>query len=291
MKKLAFIIIALSLLPTQHAFAHSKNKGKKIVEAVAKLLRPHARRPAAGQIITWNGHRWVPAHYALWGSPGNGHTVGDQLIWDGHHWHQRPGNGGGNSVEITAGFGLLANGQEGGVINDQGVLEVKTGTSAGHIPFINDDGDVAIEGFIIVGDGIVFPDGSVQTTAATTIQGPQGEQGPAGADGAMGPMGPQGPAGVDGAMGPMGPQGPAGADGVAGPMGPQGPTGAVGPQGPAGPQGLKGDKGDQGVAGPVGPQGPAGSDGAVGPQGPAGVAGPAGPQGLTGAQGPAGPQG
>src|SRR5690606_10828705 len=225
--------------PSAQALGKDKHHHKnKIVEAVAKLLRPHARRPAAGQIITWNGYRWVPVHYAMWGNPGRGHHVGEQLVWDGHGWHQRPSQGGGNSVEITAGFGLLANGEEGGVINDQGVLEVKVGTTAGHIPFINDDGDLAVEGFVVVGDGIVFPDGTVQTTAATAIEGPQGPQGE---QGPMGPAGPQGPAGSDGAMGPMGPQGP---------QGPAGSDGAMGPMGPQGPQG------EQGLAGPMGPAGP-----------------------------------
>lgn len=50
-------------------------------------------------------------------------------------------------------------------------------------------------------------------------QGPAGQQGPAGNDGATGPMGPQGPAGNDGAQGPQGLQGiqgPAGANGQGG---------------------------------------------------------------------------
>ncbi len=51
------------------------------------------------------------------------------------------------------------------------------------------------------------------------IRGPQGEPGPAGADGAQGPKGetgetgPQGAKGDTGAQGETGPQGPAGADG------------------------------------------------------------------------------
>jgi len=62
--------------------------------------------------------------------------------------------------------------------------------------------------------------------------GPQGDPGPAGADGASGPSG---PAGADGASGPSG---PAGADGASGPSGPAGADGASGPSGPSGPAGA-----------------------------------------------------
>src|SRR5690606_15800541 len=198
--------------------------GSILSQAVAKLLKPLAHKPKNGQVITWNGRRWVPAQYALYDNPGRGSVVGEQLIWDGHRWNQHGHPGHHNDVEITAGVGLLANGEAGGVITNQGVLEVDVGTSAGQIPFINDNGDLAVDGFLVSGDGIIFPDGSVQTTAASVVQGPQGEQGP------MGPQGLQGPQGLPGA------------DGAAG---------AVGPMGPQGPQGLKGDKGDAGVAGAV----------------------------------------
>jgi hypothetical protein len=61
-------------------------------------------------------------------------------------------------------------------------------------------------------DGIIFPDRTIQTTAASGIAGttgatgPQGIQGPAGAVGASftGATGPQGPAGADGADAPVG---------------------------------------------------------------------------------------
>jgi hypothetical protein len=59
------------------------------------------------------------------------------------------------------------------------------------------NGNIQING---TGNGIIFPDGSNQSTA--TLQGPQGPPGP---------LGPQGPAGPTGATGPQGPQGPAGA--------------------------------------------------------------------------------
>jgi hypothetical protein len=78
-------------------------------------------------------------------------------------------------------------------------------------------------------------------------------------------------AGIPGPPGPQGNEGPAGAQGVPGSdgaTGPQGPQGDPGPTGATGPQGPQGDPG-----GPVGPQGPPGtngSDGAPGPQGPPG---------------------
>src|SRR5207302_238395 len=43
------------------------------------------------------------------------------------------------------------------------------------------------------GNGIVFPDGTIQTTAS--IQGPQGVPGPSGPAGSTGPAGPAGPQG------------------------------------------------------------------------------------------------
>ncbi|EJR03290.1 Gly-Xaa-Xaa repeat protein, partial [Bacillus cereus] len=49
--------------------------------------------------------------------------------------------------------------------------------------------------------------------------GPQGAQGPAGAQGATGSQGSQGPAGSQGATGPQGAQGPAGSQGATGPSG------------------------------------------------------------------------
>ena len=90
----------------------------------------------------------------------------------------------------------------------------------------------------------------IKTLEANTssIAGPEGPMGPAGADGAAGPQGPAGPAGADGAIGPQGPAGPAGADGATGPQGPAGPAGTPGPQGHAGPAGAPGP---QGPAGPV----------------------------------------
>jgi len=83
------------------------------------------------------------------------------------------------------------------------------------------------------------------------------------------PAGPQGPAGADSTVpGPQGDTGPAGA------AGPQGPAGAAGPQGSAGaagPQGATGPQGSAGAAGPQGATGPQGPAGAAGPQGAAGV--------------------
>lgn len=49
-----------------------------------------------------------------------------------------------------------------------------------------------------------------------------------------GPQGPEGPAGANGSTGPQGPAGSNGSTGPAGPTGATGPAGATGPQGPAG---------------------------------------------------------
>jgi hypothetical protein len=76
------------------------------------------------------------------------------------------------------------------------------------------NGSLKLEGG---GSGIVFPDGTTQTTAELT-----GPAGPAGPSGATGAPGLQGPVGLTGATGPKGPTGA---------TGPQGPTGAPGYQG------------------------------------------------------------
>ena len=64
-----------------------------------------------------------------------------------------------------------------------------------------------------------------------SVQGPKGDQGPAGAAGTAGPRGDQGPAGAAGSAGLSGRDGEVGAQG---PDGPRGGAGEVGPEGPAG---------------------------------------------------------
>jgi hypothetical protein len=78
-------------------------------------------------------------------------------------------------------------------------------------------------------DGIMFPDGTLQTTA--TLEGPQGPIGLTGATGPQGDTGPQGLQGLIGLTGATGPQGDTGPQGLQGLIGL---TGATGPQGPAG---------------------------------------------------------
>lgn len=85
---------------------------------------------------------------------------------------------------------------------------------------------------------------------------------------ARGPQGDDGPAGANGAAGPTGPKGDKGDTGNTGPPGPTGPKGDTGNTGPAGP---KGDKGDPGEAGPQGAPGEAGPQGDPGPVGEPGV--------------------
>ncbi len=72
-------------------------------------------------------------------------------------------------------------------------------------------------GLTLRGDGIGFPDGSVQSTA--TLLGPKGDKGD---PGPQGPPGSQGPQGIKGDTGPQGPQGPKGDKGATGPQGPSG---------------------------------------------------------------------
>jgi hypothetical protein len=72
---------------------------------------------------------------------------------------------------------------------------------------------------------------------------------------AVGPQGIQGPQGAQGNVGPQGTQGPKGDKGDKGDQGDQGPQGNVGPQGTQGPQGPQGNVGPQGTQGPQGPSG------------------------------------
>jgi len=83
----------------------------------------------------------------------------------------------------------------------------------------------------LTSEGIVFPDGTKQTTKAveTGMPGPKGDKGDTGPQGTAGPQGPQGE------TGPQGPQGP---QGETGPQGPQGLQGETGPQGPKGDNGF-----------------------------------------------------
>ena len=146
-----------------------------------------------------------------------------------------------------------------------------------------------------VDGGLVFGDGTVQTTAA-----PPGATGPTGIHGATGPAGPlgiTGPQGIQGSQGEPGATGPAGfpgPTGVQGPQGPQGEPGATGPAGFPGPTGVQGPQGPQGVLGSTGPGGDPGPTGVQGTQGIQGTIGETGPQGIfgpTGIQGPQGDQG
>jgi hypothetical protein len=99
------------------------------------------------------------------------------------------------------------------------------------------------------------------------------------ANGTPGPEGDQGPAGNDGATGP---QGIAGTNGNDGATGPQGIAGTNGNDGATGPQGIAGTNGNDGATGPQGIAGTNGNDGATGPQGIAGTNGNDGATGLSG---------
>jgi hypothetical protein len=185
----------------------------------------------------------------------------------------------------------------------------------GDLPPTGQPGD----GWLIDGNLWVWDEDNQTWVDAGSIKGPQGDPGPAGADGTNGlsayeiavangfvgdqaawlaslegAEGPQGPAGV---AGPEGPAGPAGADGAAGPEGPAGaaatiavgtttsvPSGGTASVTNSGtPEAAVLDfvlvEGPQGPAGPEGPAGPAGADGAAGP---AGADGAPGADGLDG---------
>lgn len=134
--------------------------------------------------------------------------------------------------------------------------------------------------------------GAGYTGSASTVAGPQGFTGSAGSAGANGAQGYTGSAGADGAAGATGYTGSAST--VAGPVGYTGSAG-VGYTGSAstvaGPLGYTGSAGTNGYTGSAstvpGPTGFTGSAG-VGYTGSAGPAGTAGAQGYTGSQGPAG---
>lgn len=85
-------------------------------------------------------------------------------------------------------------------------------------------GNIKVTGNLMIANsttlsGIVFSDGTFQSTAAFGGVGNQGPTGPAGNDGAAGATGP---------AGSSGPTGPAGNDGATGPAGPTGPAGGGG---------------------------------------------------------------
>lgn len=102
---------------------------------------------------------------------------------------------------------------------------------------------------------------SVSVQGADGDQGPAGEVGPQGATGAPGEKGPQGAAGLQGEVGPSGVPGQKGLSGEKGAPGATGDAGALGPQGDPGPQGVKGSNGSEGAKGITGPNG---SDGLSG---------------------------
>ena len=85
-----------------------------------------------------------------------------------------------------------------------------------------------------------------------TLDGRDGEQGPAGEQGLQGDPGPQG---EQGELGPQGVSGEIGAQGADGDRGEAGPQGEAGLQGLIGAQGERGEAGEKGADGVQGPQG------------------------------------
>ena len=87
-------------------------------------------------------------------------------------------------------------------------------------------------GYLTTALPIKFPDGTVQSSAATSITGETGPAGPTGSTGAVGATGPLGAQGIQGL------QGIAGVPGVTGFTGATGATGAIGSQGTNGSNGF-----------------------------------------------------
>jgi hypothetical protein len=117
----------------------------------------------------------------------------------------------GNQVAITVNEGsLLLDGADSLRIGNVRL------TAAGIESILSDQditiGNLGDTGYVVLARGLKFPDGTIQSTAAS--------------GGAVGPEGPQGPVGPQGAAGPAG--GPPGPQGPAGPAGPKGDTGSIG---------------------------------------------------------------
>jgi hypothetical protein len=148
--------------------------------------------------------------------------------------------------------------------------------------------------------GIVFMDGTTQTTAYNGMTGITGGTGQTGMTGAIGSTGTTGvtrqigTSGATGSTGPTGLTGPTGATGATGLTGVVGATsitGATGPTGFTGVTGKTGSTGINGVTGPTGLTGVTGSTGETGSTGPTGATGKAGETGFTGATGSTGSTG
>ena len=145
--------------------------------------------------------------------------------------------------------------------------------------FINFESDIHLNGNLVIlptgptgsssNNGIYFPDGSFQNSAAVSSEtGPTGSQGPTGPTGSQGPTGPTGEKGDSGDSTLTGATGYTGYTGYtgAGYTGYTGPTGAdsyvTGPTGYTGPTGEASS-----VTGPTGPPGSTSLTGATGPTG------------------------
>ena len=105
------------------------------------------------------------------------------------------------------------------------LITFKVGSFNASQTFTWEQGGVELLDLNAVGGVTVVP------TPVASVQGPKGDQGPAGAAGPAGPRGDQGPAGAAGSAGIKGDQGDAGAagsDGAAGRDGDVGPAGAAG---------------------------------------------------------------
>jgi Collagen triple helix repeat (20 copies) len=136
------------------------------------------------------------------------------------------GRSGGNWGELSFHTQSGADGQvhERMRIDSDGNVGIGTMTPSSVLDVV---GSIKCEGS---GNGIIFSDGSLQTTAELT--------GPPGPAGSLGPQGPPGATGATGQGGPAGPMGPVGPIGLQGPPGPPVSTSAVCTQPPVAPPGC-----------------------------------------------------
>ena len=260
------LLLFFAFLISPEVIASGNNSGKKsdqyeeVLSLHNKMLKFFFfyKTPKIGDMVTWNGKSWIPLKYGAHRFLAPGQEIGEKYQWNGQLWVVHHPN---TPFELVAGQGLLANGLENAVLDENGgSLAVNIGVGPGQIPVFNDEANLIIPQNIMLFDGgIIFPDGSKQTTAmASVIPGPQGEKGDKGEKGEKGDPGTPGLPGEPGVIGLSGPQGEKGDKGDKGEKGDPGTPGLPGEPGViglSGPQGEKGDKGDKGETGPGGPAG------------------------------------
>ena len=248
-----------------------------------------------GQLLSWNGSRWVPSNpssnYSL--PTASTTTLGGVKV-DGTTISVNNG-----IISAVGGVGTQGPAGARGVSVASAIIDVN-----GHLKVTLDDGTILDAGVTVGPQGATGAKGDI---GAQGIQGPAGRSIAAGGavidgngnlqitltDGnvlnaghVVGAQGAQGPQGV---AGPQGAQGPAGATGAKGDTGLQGPQGVAGPKGDTGSAGLSITSGTVNGSGRLiltkSDASTIDVGSVVGPQGATGPAGPTGATGATGATG------